>query len=56
MCFRRENDGAAEPRKPRPRGSDPGTPWAAASGDIFYQMSRDGGYDALQALTPQYSV
>jgi hypothetical protein len=35
MCFRRENDGAAEPRKPRPRGSDPGTPWAAASGGHF---------------------
>ena len=56
MFFRRENDGAAEPRKPRPRGSDAGTPWAAASGDIFYQMSPDGGYDALQTLTPQDSV
>ena len=54
MCFRRENDSAPQPRKPRPRGSDPGTPWAA--GDIFYQMSPDGGYDALQASTPQYSV
>ena len=56
MCFRRENDGAPEPRKPCPRGGDPGTPWAAASGDIFYQMCHDGGYDALQTLTPQDSV
>ena len=25
-------------------------------GDIFYQMFHDGGYDALQTLTPQDSV
>ena len=25
-------------------------------GDIFYQMFHDGGYDALQTLTPQDSA